>query len=77
MFRSIAITTAAAMTCALVATESAQAQATDSRQTQKTETAQAQPTASAPAEKPIWHAPFGGTFTAGAAFTTDYSYRGL
>src|SRR4051794_37414844 len=77
MFRSIAITTAAAMTCALVATESAQAQATDSRQTQKTEPAQAQPTASAPAEKPIWHAPFGGTFTAGAAFTTDYSYRGL
>jgi uncharacterized protein (TIGR02001 family) len=28
-------------------------------------------------EKPIWKAPFGGTFTAGATFTTDYSYRGL
>ncbi len=32
----------------------------------------------APAEeKPVWKAPFGGTFTAGAAFTTDYSYRGI
>src|SRR5690349_20205204 len=28
-------------------------------------------------EKPAWKAPFGGTFTAGAAFTTDYSYRGI
>jgi uncharacterized protein (TIGR02001 family) len=28
-------------------------------------------------EKEVWHGPFGGTFTAGAAFVTDYSYRGL
>ncbi len=28
-------------------------------------------------EKEVWHGPFGGTFTAGATFTTDYSYRGL
>ncbi len=28
-------------------------------------------------EKPVWSAPFGGTFTAGAAFVTDYSYRGI
>jgi uncharacterized protein (TIGR02001 family) len=28
-------------------------------------------------DKPIWKAPFGGTFTAGAAFVTDYSYRGI
>src|SRR3954468_23418174 len=32
----------------------------------------------APAEeKPVWKAPFGGTFTAGATFATDYSYRGI
>ena len=28
-------------------------------------------------EKPVWKAPFGGTFTAGATFATDYSYRGI
>src|SRR4051794_6783092 len=28
-------------------------------------------------DKPVWHGPFGGTFSAGAAFVTDYSYRGL
>src|SRR5262245_45640794 len=38
------------------------------------ENAQAQ---AAPEEKPVWKAPFGGTFTAGAAFVTDYSYRGI
>ena len=25
----------------------------------------------------MWHGPFGGTFSAGAAFATDYSYRGI
>ncbi len=30
-----------------------------------------------PAEKPVWHGPFGGTFSAGATFATDYSYRGI
>ena len=30
-----------------------------------------------PAEKPAWKGPFGGTLTAGATFTTDYSYRGI
>ncbi len=25
----------------------------------------------------MWHGPFGGTFSAGAAFVTDYSYRGI
>lgn len=34
-------------------------------------------TPAAPEEKPVWKAPFGGFFTAGATFTTDYSYRGL
>ena len=77
MFRSIAITTAAAMSCALVATEGAQAQATNSGPAQKTETAQASGTAGSQTEKPVWKAPFGGTFTAGAAFVTDYSYRGI
>jgi len=33
--------------------------------------------ANAADEKEVWHGPFGGTFTAGAAFVTDYSYRGL
>ena len=28
-------------------------------------------------EKPVWHGPFGGTFSAGATFATDYSYRGI
>jgi len=30
-----------------------------------------------PEEKPVWHGPFGGTFSAGATFATDYSYRGI
>ena len=30
-----------------------------------------------PADKPVWKGPFGGTLTAGATFTTDYSYRGI
>jgi uncharacterized protein (TIGR02001 family) len=77
MFRPIALTTAAAMSCALLATESAQAQATNSGQAQKTETAQASGTETSQTEKPVWNAPFGGTFTAGAAFVTDYSYRGI
>ncbi|MGL1273876.1 TorF family putative porin, partial [Vibrio parahaemolyticus] len=33
--------------------------------------------AQAEEDKPVWKAPFGGTFTAGAAFITDYSYRGI
>src|SRR4029079_9804190 len=33
--------------------------------------------ANAEDEKPVWHGPFGGTFTAGATFATDYSYRGI
>jgi uncharacterized protein (TIGR02001 family) len=34
-------------------------------------------TAHAQEEKPTWKAPFGGTFTAGFTFATDYSYRGI
>jgi uncharacterized protein (TIGR02001 family) len=34
-------------------------------------------TTEAPAEKEVWKAPFGGTFTATFAFATDYSYRGI
>ena len=34
-------------------------------------------TAQAEEEKPVWKAPFGGTFTAGATFVTDYSFRGI
>ena len=34
-------------------------------------------TVNAADEKEVWHGPFGGTFTAGAAFVTDYSYRGI
>jgi uncharacterized protein (TIGR02001 family) len=30
-----------------------------------------------PEEKPVWHGPFGGTFSAGGTFATDYSYRGI
>jgi uncharacterized protein (TIGR02001 family) len=30
-----------------------------------------------PEEKPVWNAPFGGTFSAGGTFATDYSYRGI
>lgn len=30
-----------------------------------------------PAEKPVWSGPFGGTFTATGAITSDYSYRGI
>jgi len=74
MSRSLALTAAAALTCSLL-TPAAQAQ--DRSKEQTTETAQAQPSDSAPAEKPVWRAPFGGTFTAGAAFATDYSYRGI
>jgi len=33
--------------------------------------------ANADDEKPVWHGPFGGTFSAGATFATDYSYRGI
>src|SRR5262245_61873256 len=33
--------------------------------------------AQAEEDKPVWKAPFGGTFTAGATFATDYSYRGI
>ena len=33
--------------------------------------------ANAEDEKPVWHGPFGGTFSAGATFATDYSYRGI
>ena len=33
--------------------------------------------ANAEEEKPVWHGPFGGTLSAGAALATDYSYRGL
>ena len=25
----------------------------------------------------MWHGPFGGTFSAGGTFATDYSYRGI
>src|SRR5262249_3568730 len=39
-----------------------------------TQQAQAQ---TAPAEKEVWKAPFGGSFTATFAFATDYSYRGI
>ena len=48
-----------------------------SAQTPPAQTAPAQPAAPAPEEKPVWHGPFGGTFSAGAAFVTDYSYRGI
>jgi uncharacterized protein (TIGR02001 family) len=34
-------------------------------------------TAHADDEKAVWHGPFGGTFSAGATFATDYSYRGI
>ena len=34
-------------------------------------------TVNAADEKEVWHGPFGGTFTAGGALVTDYSYRGL
>jgi uncharacterized protein (TIGR02001 family) len=33
--------------------------------------------ASADEAKPVWQGPFGGSFSAGAALTTDYSYRGI
>jgi uncharacterized protein (TIGR02001 family) len=75
MFRSIAITTAATMSCAFLAAESVRAQATNGDQ--KIDTTQASGTESSQTEKPVWKAPFGGTFTAGAAFVTDYSYRGI
>ncbi|SKA32692.1 conserved hypothetical protein, partial [Enhydrobacter aerosaccus] len=38
---------------------------------------QTQPPAAAPAEKETWKGPFGGTFNANFAITTDYSYRGI
>src|SRR5882757_11445082 len=28
-------------------------------------------------EKPVWHGPFGGTFSASITGATDYSYRGI
>lgn len=31
----------------------------------------------APVEKETWKGPFGGSFTAGLAFVTDYAYRGI
>jgi uncharacterized protein (TIGR02001 family) len=39
--------------------------------------AQTPSTPAAPPEKETWKGPFGGTFTAGFAFATDYSYRGI
>jgi uncharacterized protein (TIGR02001 family) len=33
--------------------------------------------ANAEDEKPVWRGPFGGTFTATGAITSDYSYRGI
>jgi uncharacterized protein (TIGR02001 family) len=58
MLRSIILSAAAAIACALPSTQSARAQTTE-------------------ADKPVWKGPFGGTFTAGATFGTDYSYRGI
>ncbi|MCW5735455.1 MAG: TorF family putative porin [Enhydrobacter sp.] len=37
----------------------------------------APPAAPAEEEKPVWRAPFGGTFSVGGTFATDYSYRGI
>jgi len=63
MFRSIALSTAVAVVASsLLIAPGAGAQSADQAQKE---------------EKPVWKAPFGGTFTAGAAFTTDYSYRGI
>jgi len=63
MFFSIArLAAAAAVSASLLIAHGAAAQSADG--TQKD-------------EKPAWKAPFGGTFTAGATFTTDYPFRGL
>ncbi|MBN9091561.1 MAG: hypothetical protein J0J01_31965, partial [Reyranella sp.] len=63
MFRSIALSTAAAVVAgSLLIAPGAGAQSADQAQKE---------------DKPVWKAPFGGTFTAGAAFITDYSYRGI
>lgn len=63
MFRSIALSTAATVVAgSLLIAPGAGAQSADQAQKE---------------DKPVWKAPFGGTFTAGAAFITDYSYRGI
>jgi uncharacterized protein (TIGR02001 family) len=36
-----------------------------------------EPPAAAPPPKEVWHAPFGGTYSATFAFTTDYVFRGI
>jgi len=62
MFRATAISTLVAIACAFLAARGSYAQAAGGN---------------ADDEKPVWRGPFGGTFTATAAITSDYSYRGI
>ena len=68
---------AIASTGAVLAQDTPQAQSQPSAPG-NTEVQQAQTSPTPPpAEKEVWKAPFGGTWTATFAFATDYSYRGI
>jgi len=68
---------AIASTGAVLAQDAPQAQSQPSAPG-NTEVQQAQTSPTPPpAEKEVWKAPFGGTWTATFAFATDYSYRGI